>query len=165
MISKRFIRIPLLVCISTIIFWLSFKREDKLIVLKNYHLTFINRYPKEQVTNYDNVMKNLNNFVVPSRLQSSIFFSLFILISVTIFLYLLSLSSFIAKFSIILYFTFMVICFILIKLGSIGIKYQFSIGLSHDIEDLFLSPLFVMALAVLVKAFGFSIDSPVNQKN
>lgn len=143
--------------------WLGFERDEKLIVMKNYQFTFVNRYPKEQITNYDSVMKNLKGFKLPSRLQSSIFYSLSYLLLATAILYLFSLSSFIAKLTASLYFIYMILCFFLIKIGAMGVDYRLSIGLSHYLEDLFLSPFFVLALAVIIKAFGFTPESPSNK--
>jgi hypothetical protein len=160
------IRIPLLILFSIIMLWIGFRREDKLLVVKNYVPTFINRYPKESVTNYQNVMKGMSGFKLAPRLQSSILFSLSYLVLATIIVYLLSLSATIAKLTAALYFAYMVFCFALIELGTFGVDNRISIGLPHYLEDLFLSPFFVLALAVLIKAFGFIPNSnSIKSKN
>ena len=162
--KNQYIRIPSIIIFSLMMLWLGLKRENKLMIIKDYQFTFINRYPKDKVIEYDIEMKKLKVLRLPSKLQSSILFSFGYLILVTIILYLLSLSSFIAKLTASLYLLYMIFCFVLIKIGSMGVDYRFSTGLSHYLEDFFLSPFFVLALGVIIKAFGFT-SSPSNKKS
>ena len=159
------LRISLVIILSLVMLWFGLRRDDKLIVMKNYRFTFVNRYPKEQITNYESVMNNLKGFRLPARLQSSIFYSLSYLILATLITYLLSLSAFIAKLTAGLYGSYMILCFILIKIGTLGVDYRLSIGLSHYLEDLFLSPFFVLTLIVIIKAFGFTAENNASSRN
>ena len=54
--------------------------------------------------------------------------------------------------TLIIYTVYMTGCFALIIIGNLGIDYRLSYGLSHYIEDLFLSP-FVVMMMLLIMVF------------
>jgi len=57
---------------------------------------------------------------------------------------------------------YMIICFALIQLGTFGVDYHLSVGLSHYLEDLFLSP---FPLMLLIPAFMISKRMQELEKN
>jgi hypothetical protein len=48
------------------------------------------------------------------------------------------------------YALYFMVCFALITIGNLGVDYRLSYGLSHYIEDLFLSPFILMMLLPLI---------------
>ncbi|MBK9636626.1 MAG: hypothetical protein IPO63_01940 [Bacteroidetes bacterium] len=134
---------------------IGFKREKKLLIIEKGVPTFINRYPKKDVAKFEKTaMKGTFGIKIPSKLQSAVLYSfLFMVIGATI-LYLYSKSLFILKAIVLLYLGYMLVSFLLLKLGDFGVDYRLSTGLSHYLEDLFLSPLLFLAIIAFVKAFG-----------
>jgi hypothetical protein len=59
-----------------VMLFFGWKREDQLIVLNKSGFQFLNKYPKTEITNYNNEIGNLLNFNISPKLQSSVFFSL-----------------------------------------------------------------------------------------
>lgn len=59
---------------------------------------------------------------------------------------------------------YMIICFILITLNGVGVDYRLSAGLAHYLEDLFLSPFFIMVFIVIIKAFKLDIQQAEERK-
>lgn len=152
-------RYLLIALFSVTMIWLGFKRERNLIIVNENSLQFINRYQEFPKTDYKSEMKNFSAFHLSYKLQSSLLFSLFFTVLAVAILYLFSSSTLIAKLTLLLYLAYFVLCFIFIQLGNFGFDYRLSYGLSHYLEDLFLSPFFVMALIVLLKAFGVTYKS------
>jgi hypothetical protein len=136
------------------IIWIGFQRELKLLVVQNSSLTFINKYPRTSVANYEAEMKNVGSFHLSPKLQSSIFFSIIYLITSTLIVYLVSNNVFLAKITTLLFLGFMILCFVLILLNGAGVDYRLSAGLAHYLEDLFLSPFPLLIIIVIIKAFG-----------
>ena len=66
-------------------------------------------------------------------------------------LFLYSGSALIAKITGVAYLIYMILCSVLLKMGDMGIDYRLSTGLSHYLEDLFLSPFLILALIVVIK--------------
>jgi len=151
------LRWALIVVLSLLLLYFGFKRENKLVILEKGSITFINRYPKPTVAKFEKTeMKGTFGIKLPAKLQSAIFFSLMYLLLATFILLLYSKSVFIAKLIALMYSMYMIVCFLLLKMGDWGVDYRLSTGLSHYLEDLFLSPFLILALAALIKAFGFS---------
>jgi hypothetical protein len=150
------IRFFLITCCTLLMIWFGFKRERNLLIVSKGNLEFINRYQPFPKTDYKNEMKNFTGFHLSNKLQSSVFFSFLFMILATAIVYLYSQSQFLAKLTFSLYVIYFLLCFAFILLGNSGVDYRLSFGLSHYLEDLFLSPFFVMTLIVLIKAFGLS---------
>ncbi|MBL0098137.1 MAG: hypothetical protein IPP46_17805 [Bacteroidetes bacterium] len=151
------IRWTLIVVLSILLLYFGFKRENKLVILEKGIVTFINRYPKPTVARFEKTeMKGTFGIKLPAKLQSAIFFSLIYLLLATLLLLLYSKSVFIGKLIALMYSIYMIICFLLLKMGDCGVDYRLSTGLSHYLEDLFLSPFLILAIAALIKAFRLS---------
>ena len=153
------IRFLLIVACLFMMIWLGFKRERNLLIVQENNFHFINRYQPFPKTNYKNEIKNFSSFHLSYKLQSTVLFSILFMTIATVILYLFSSSVFIAKLTLLLYAIYFILCFGFIQLGNIGVDYRLSYGLSHYLEDLFLSPFFVMALVVLIKTFGLTFNS------
>jgi hypothetical protein len=144
----------LIVLFAILLINVGFKREKKLLIIENGIPTLINRYPKKDVSKFEKTsMKGIFGIKIPAKLQSAVFFSLLFLVLGTSILYLYSKSTFIAKIIALLYLGYMVLSFLLLKLGDLGVDYRLSTGLSHYLEDLFLSPLIFLAVIAFIKAF------------
>lgn len=131
--------------------WTGYKREHKLLIIEEGVPVFINRYPKPTVANFEkNEMKGTFGFRLPAKLQSSVLFSILFLLFASGILGIFSRSKRVAMITGIAYLFYMVFCFILLKLGDAGVDYRLSTGLSHYLEDLFLSPFLILALIVLI---------------
>lgn len=145
----------LIVLFAIILINIGFKREKKLLILEKGVPTLINRYPKKNVAVFEKTeMKGTFGIKIPAKLQSAVLFSLLFMVLGAVILYLYSQSIFIAKVITLLYIGYMVLSFFLLKLGDIGVDYRLSTGLSHYMEDLFLSPLIFLAVIAFIKAFG-----------
>ena len=144
-----------IILFSIILINVGFKREKKLLIIEKGIPTFINRYPKKNVALFEKMeMKGTFGIKIPVKMQSAILFSLLFLFLGTAILFLYSKSIFIAKVIAILYLGYMILSFLLLKLGDLGVDYRLSTGLSHYLEDLFLSPLIFLAVIAFIKAFG-----------
>lgn len=151
------LRWSLILILTLSMIWVGFKRESKLLIIEKGIVTFINRYPKPTVAKFEKTeMKGTFGIKLPAKLQSSVIYSFLFFFLGTGILLLYSRSVFIAKVVSLMYLIYMVVCFALLKLGDLGVDYRLSTGLSHYLEDLFLSPFLIIALAVLIKAFGMS---------
>lgn len=147
----------LITVLSLLLLYFGFKRENKLLILEEGRITYLNRYPKPSVARFEKTeMKGTFGIKLPAKLQSSVFFSFIYLTLGTLILLLYSRSLFIAKLIALMYTIYMVVCFILLKMGDWGVDYRLSTGLSHYLEDLFLSPFLILALAAIIKTFGLS---------
>lgn len=145
----------LIVLFAIILINVGFKREKKLLIIEKGIPTLINRYPKKDVAIFEKKeMKGTLGIKIPAKLQSAVLFSLLFMVLGTAILFLYSQSIFIAKVITLLYFGYMILSFLLLKLGDIGVDYRLSTGLSHYLEDLFLSPLIFLAVIAFIKAFG-----------
>lgn len=154
MISSEKLKYFLAVLLFIFIVWIGFQRELKLLVVQDSSLTFINKYPRTSIANYEAEMKSMTSFHLSPKLQSSIFFSLIYLATSTLIVFLVSNNKFLAKLTAILFLAYMVLCFVLITLNGLGIDYRLSAGLAHYLEDLFLSPFPLLIIIVIIKAFG-----------
>ena len=134
--------------------WIGFKREKRLLIIEQGVPTFINRYPKPTVAIFEKTkMKGTFGIKLPAKLQSAVLYSL-IFMALTALLLLTYLKSlFIGKLVVVLYISYMIVCLILLKLGDMGVDYRLSTGLSHYLEDLFLSPFLILAFVAFAKAF------------
>ncbi len=145
-----------IIVLTILLVFFGFKRERKLLIIEKGAITFINRYPKPEVARFEkNEMKGNFGIKIPAKLQSAVLFSILYLLLASALLLLYSRSVFIAKLIALTYSVYMIVCFLLLKLGDWGVDYRLSTGLSHYLEDLFLSPFLIMALAAFIKAFGF----------
>ncbi len=132
--------------------WTGFQRERKLLIIEEGIPTLINRYPKPKVAAFEKQeMKGTFGVKIPAKLQSSVLFSFLFMIFAAGILSLYSRSVKTGKITAVFYLAFMVLCFILLKLGDLGVDYRLSTGLSHYLEDLFLSPFLILALIVLIR--------------
>lgn len=155
--SLRWISI---VVLSVLLIYFGFQRERKLLIFEKGSMIFINRYPKPDVAKFEkSQMKGTFGVKIPAKLQSAVFFSAIYLLLASGLLFLYSRSVFIAKLIVLTYSIYMFLCFFLLKMGDWGVDYRLSTGLSHYLEDLFLSPFLILAIAALIKAFGLSKQS------
>lgn len=144
---------------SISLIYIGFKREKKLLIVEKGIPIFINRYPKKNVSVFEKtVMKGTFGIKVPAKIQSAVIFSLLFLILGSSILFFYSKSLFIAKVIALIYLGYMLLSFLLLKLGDFGVDYRLSTGLSHYLEDLFLSPLIFLAVIAFIKAFGIQAD-------
>lgn len=95
-------------------------------------------------------MKGNFGIRLSAKLQSSVLFSLLYAFFAASILGLFARSAKIARLTVLVYLLYMLLCFVLLKLGEAGADYRLSTGLSHYLEDLFLSPFLLLALLVLV---------------
>ncbi len=146
------LRTTCIALLSVCMIWMGYMREERLLVIEHGQPTFVSRERKEP-TNYTKVMQSFTNFSIPPRLQSSILFSLSYLFMAAALMHLIAGSVFVTRLTVVIYLCYIITCFFLIAIGALGVDYRFSIGLSHYLEDLFLSPFFVLALVAVVKAF------------
>ena len=144
---------------SISLIYIGFKREKKLLIVEKGIPTFINRYPKKNVSVFEKtVMKGTFGIKVPAKIQSAVIFSLLFLILGSSILFFYSKSLLIAKVIALIYLGYMLLSFLLLKLGDFGVDYRLCTGLSHYLEDLFLSPLIFLAVIAFIKAFGIQAD-------
>lgn len=136
----------LLLILLLIIGW---KREDKLLVISQKGFVFLNKYPKIDITNYNNEFGNIVSFQLSPKLQSSIFFSLLYIIFCYAILVLYTRDMYLGKIAIVTYLIYMAISFVFISMYSLKVDYRLSAGLAHYLEDLFLSPLILMAFIAI----------------
>jgi hypothetical protein len=151
----RYFAIALLVFF---IIWIGLKRESKFLVFSENGLTFINRYPRTEATNFHSELLNISSFHFSPKLQSSVLFGIAYMISSSLLIGLISMRKSLAKITAFFFIITMFMCFILISLKGIGFDYRLSAGLAHYLEDLILSPFFILVFIVIIKAF--KLDKP-----
>jgi hypothetical protein len=145
------LRLTGLFLLGTALIWTGYKREHKLLIIEEGVPVFINRYPKPAVAVFEKQeMKGTLGIKLPAKLQSSVLFSTLFLLLASAILGIYSRSKKVAFVTAAAYMGYMVLCFLLLKLGDMGVDYRLSTGLSHYLEDLFLSPFLILALIVLV---------------
>lgn len=158
------IRWAMIILLGFLLVWVGFSREKKLLIIEKGVPVFIDRYPKKNVVIFEKTrMKGTFGIKVPAKLQSSVLFSLLYLILGSSVLMLYARSIFIGKLWAVINIVNMLVCFILLKLADFGVDYRLSGGLSHYLEDLFLSPFLVLAMAVLIKATGLIQNQTPNK--
>lgn len=162
---NKHIRLALIAVLTLFILWIGLQRESKLMVIGNEGLTFINRYPTIGITNYQSEMKSASSFSISPKLQSSVFFSVIYLLTCSLLIGIISRKKSFAKISAVLYSVYMFACFILITLNGFGIDYRLSAGLAHYLEDLFLSPFFILVFIVIIKAFKLDQQKVADKEN
>ncbi|CAN5521477.1 hypothetical protein BH11BAC2_BH11BAC2_17740 [soil metagenome] len=146
---KIFRAIAILFCIILLI-WLGFMRERHLLVFNIHdYFHFINKYPRIAATDFKRELGGLFGLNLSPKLQSSLFYSLLFTAISTAVIQLGFRNVFYTKLTGVLYLSYILLCFILIMLGNAGFQYHLSFGLSHYLEDLFLSPFILMILAAL----------------
>lgn len=151
------IRWSLIILLSVTLVYVGFKREKHLLLIEKGIPMFIKRYPKKEVAVFEKtIMKGNFGIKIPVKMQSAILFSFLFLLLGSSILFLYSKSVFIAKVIVLLYLAYMVVSFLLLKMGDMGVDYRLSTGLSHYLEDLFLSPLLFLAIIAFLKAFGLT---------
>ncbi|MFN5347541.1 MAG: hypothetical protein ACK5B3_09985, partial [Bacteroidota bacterium] len=132
-----------------LLLFFGWKREDKLLVISQKGFQFLNKYPKTEITNYTNEVSNLASFQLSPKLQSSIFFSLIYIILCYLILILHSRDKYLGKILVVTYFLYMSLSFVFLTLYNFKVDYRLSAGLAHYLEDLFLSPLILMAFVTM----------------
>lgn len=130
---------------------LACDQDPKLLVFKNGLPTFFNRYPKPATGDYKMQLQGLISFNPSPKLQSSVLFGLIFTILAATIIGCISNSKKYAKLTTLLFCGMLLLCFILLQIGAMGIDYRLSIGLAHYLEDIVLSPFIIMALIVLLK--------------
>lgn len=156
---NSYLRFFLIAIIVVFILWIGLQRESKFLVLNNHGFNFINRYPRIEGTNFQLEIKKLGNFNLSAKLQSSIFFSFCYLMASSLLVGLISKKKSLAKMNAIFFAIYMFVCFILITINGMGVDYRLSAGLAHYLEDLFLSPFFILVFIVIIKAFKLDQQS------
>ncbi len=161
---NKLLRYLIIAVVVIFLLWIGLQRESQLLVIGNHGFTFINRYPRIAVTNFQSEMNNMGSFSFSPKLQSSVFFSCCYLIASSLLIGLISQKKSLAKMTAIFFAAYMIICFILITLNGVGVDYRLSAGLAHYLEDLFLSPFFIMVFIVIIKAFKLDIQQAEERK-
>ena len=145
--KMKFLRIILLISILLLMLIFGYFRERYLLVFSaDTVFTFINKYPRIATTNFSNELNNFFLFQLSPKLISSLLFSLIFATLAIVFTYVLTKSKFFMRLITGAYAFYVIICFILIVMGNMGVDYHLSYGLSHYLEDLFLSPFILMML-------------------
>ncbi len=132
-----------------VMLFFGWKREDQLIVLNKSGFQFLNKYPKTEITNYNNEIGNLLNFNISPKLQSSVFFSLIYIVLSYLIIVFYSNDKYLGKLIVFSYLIYMVLCFVFITIYNLHVDYRLSSGLAHYLEDLFLSPIILMAFVAI----------------
>ncbi|MEN9331235.1 MAG: hypothetical protein RLZZ94_325 [Bacteroidota bacterium] len=132
-----------------VLLFFGWKREDKLLVISQKGFQFLNKYPKTEITNYTNEVSNLASFHLSPKLQSSIFFSLIYIVLCYLILVLHSRDKYLGKILVVTYLIYMGLSFVFLTLYNFKVDYRLSAGLAHYLEDLFLSPLILMAFITI----------------
>jgi hypothetical protein len=132
-----------------LLLFFGWKREDKLLVISQKGFQFLNKYPKTEITNYTNEVSNLISFQLSPKLQSSIFFSFIYIILCYLVLVFYSRDKYLGKLLVITYFIYMTLSFLFLTMYNLKVDYRLSAGLAHYLEDLFLSPLILMAFITI----------------
>lgn len=132
-----------------VLLFFGWKREDKLLVLSQQGFMFLNKYPKTEITNYSNEVSNLISFHLSPKLQSSIFFSLIYIGLGYVILFYHTGDKQLSKILVFAYLSYMILSAIFLALYSFKVDYRLSAGLAHYLEDLFLSPLVLMAFVTI----------------
>jgi hypothetical protein len=144
----RFLAIGILVCLMI---YFGFRRERYLLIFDRHSLfKWLNRYPRIAATDFSREMRGLIGFSLSPKLTSSILFSLIFTMLSALIIHFIFVSSRYTKITIYTYALYIIFCFLLIQLGNFGLDYKISFGLSHYLEDLFLSP---FPLMLLIPAF------------
>jgi hypothetical protein len=151
---KKAVRILLLAGCILLLIWAGYTREWKLLVMQNGLPTLINRYPKPPTGDYSMQLQGIFSFNPSPKLQSSILFGILFTALASAIIGLLTESRKFAALTAALYCGLLFLCFVLLQLGVTGVDYRLSIGLSHYLEDIILSPFVVMVLVVLLKMNG-----------
>lgn len=155
MTAPTVLRRLLFVLLTAGLVWTGFQRERKLLIVEAGVPMFIPRYPKHTVAEFERTgMKGTFGVKLPAKLQSSVLFSLLYAFFAATILGLFARSVKIARLTVLVYLIYMVLCFALLKMGDAGVDYRLSTGLSHYLEDLFLSPFLLLALLVLIHFNG-----------
>jgi hypothetical protein len=151
-LKKRFkaIRFTGIAILIITLIYFGFKRERYLLVFDGHSVVkFLNKYPRIAATDFKKEMSGLIGFSLSPKLTSSILFSLIYLVLTSLIIQLIFSRKKYTYITIALFAFYMVICFLLIQLGNFGLDYHISFGLSHYLEDLFLSPFPLMLLIPL----------------
>jgi len=163
--SNPLVKVPILrwgilLTAFALLLYVGFQREKKLLILEQGKFSFIPRYPKPAVAQFEkHEMQGTLGIRLPVKLQSVVFYSLLFTLLNTVIVGVYSRSPLLARFTAVLYLAYMLVCFVLLKLGDLGVDYRLSTGLSHYIEDLFLSPFLILAFIAIIRAFGMSKDA------
>lgn len=132
---------------AALMVWLGFKRERYLMLpAKGLNIEFINKYPRKAVTDYEKEMAGLSGFSLSPKLTSSILYSISFALLTGLIIHLAFLNKKYTVITLLLFLAYMIVCFLLILSKNAGLPYELSVGLSHSIEDLFLSPFILMLL-------------------
>lgn len=144
---NKFLRYTGIASLVLLMIFFGFKRERYLLVFDSHTIfKFLNKYPRIAATDFKKEMSGLLGFSLSPKLTSAVLFSIVFLILTTAIIHLIFLKK---KYSVItaaVFIIYIVLCFLLIQLGNYGLDYNISFGLSHDLEDLFLSPFPLMLL-------------------
>lgn len=144
-------RIAAIIVLLVAMIFFGFKRERFLLVFDNETVfRFLNKYPKTAVTDYKKEMGGLMGFSLSPKLLSSVLFSLLYLALTSLIVQAIFKNKKYTRLTAFIFLAYMIVCFGLIQLGALGVDYRLSIGLSHYLEDLFLSP---FPLMILIPAF------------
>jgi hypothetical protein len=147
-LSKPFNNILAALTLFVLLFF-GWKREDKLLVISQKGFHFLNKYPKTEITNYTNEVSNLVSFQLSPKLQSSIFFSIIYIALCYLVLVMHTRDKYLGKILVATYLIYMGLSFVFLTLYNFKVDYRLSAGLAHYLEDLFLSPLILMAFITI----------------
>jgi hypothetical protein len=145
--KRKILRIAIIVILVIVMIYIGFKRERYLLVFdSDTFLTFIRKYPRLAPTDYKKEMGGVLGFSLSPKLVSAVLYSIFYTFITSLIIHLSFLKKKYTKITALLFAIYIVVCFLLIQLGNFGVDYNLSVGLSHYLEDLFLSPFPLMLL-------------------
>lgn len=128
--------------------WLGFKRERYLLIIGDKNLPeFVRKTPRVKATDYRSEMQSAGKSRFSPKMSSAILYSLSYTILTSLIIGIGYRRRSYAYFTAALYLSYMALSGLLLFAGSRGASYSLSIGLSHNLEDLFLSPFVLMLLA------------------
>lgn len=144
---NRILRYAGIAALVILMIFFGFKRERFLLVFDGHTIfKFLHKYPRISATNFKKEMGGLLGFSLSPKLTSSVLFSIVFMILTTAIIHLSFLKKNYSLITASLFIVYIILCFLLIQLGNYGLDYNISFGLSHDLEDLFLSPFPLMLL-------------------
>ena len=147
----KYVRIPVLIILIAGILILGYFRERYLLLFSSETVfTFIRKYPRVSATNFKNEISNFWMFHFSPKLLSVVLYSVAFAALTSLIVYLLTKNRLWGYLILVIYAMYFVVCFLLIAIGNLGVDYHLSYGLSHYIEDLFLSPFILMMLLPLL---------------
>lgn len=147
----KYLRISALIISIMAVFIIGYLRERYLLLFSSETLfAFKRKYPRVSATNFKHEISNFWGFNFSPKLLSSILYSIAFAVLTSLIIYLITKNKLLGYLVLLIYAAYFLVCFGLILVGNLGVDYHLSYGLSHYIEDLFLSPFILMMILPLL---------------